>query len=253
MNFPVELDVFRGPLDLLLYLVRKHEVDITEIPIAQIAEQFIEHLDVLEAINIDAVGEFLDMASLLLETKSRLVLPRVEEEAEQWTDPREGLVEQLLSYKRYKDAAGLLEARSLEWQQQRSRLANDLPARRVDASEQPIREVELWDLVSALGRIMREKSVVRPASVVYDETPIHVYMGKVQQRLNTQEKAAFSDLFDAGVHKSAMIGIFLAILELIKRRRVHVEQSSEIGEIWVSHGEQFDAPLDLNDLDEYEG
>ncbi len=188
MNFPVELDVFRGPLDLLLYLVRKHEVDITEIPIAQIAEQFIEHLDVLEAINIDAVGEFLDMASLLLETKSRLVLPRVEEEAEQWTDPREGLVEQLLSYKRYKDAAGLLEARSLEWQQQRSRLANDLPARRVDASEQPIREVELWDLVSALGRIMREKAIVRPASVVYGETPIHVYMGKVQQRLTTQEK-----------------------------------------------------------------
>src|SRR5687767_3983835 len=103
MNFRVELDVFRGPLDLLLYLVRKHEVEITEIPIAPITEQFVAYLEVLKELAVDDVGEFLDMASTLVEIKSRMLLPNPEEVEDPLEDPRHDLVERLLEYKKFKD------------------------------------------------------------------------------------------------------------------------------------------------------
>ena len=121
MNFRVQLDVFRGPLDLLLYLVRKHEVDILDIPIAMITDQYLEHLAVLEQLDVNEVGDFLEMASMLIEIKSRIVLPRADEEDSELDDPRQELVRRLLEYKKYKDAAGLLEERGRQWQQRVSR------------------------------------------------------------------------------------------------------------------------------------
>ena len=117
MDFRVALDSFRGPLDLLLYLVRKHEVDVTDLPIALVTEQYLAHLEVLTALDVNSVGDFLDIASTLIEIKSRLVLPRGGEESDEWDDPRDGLVERLLEYKKYKDAASMLEERSRDWQQ----------------------------------------------------------------------------------------------------------------------------------------
>ena len=130
MDFLVDLEVFRGPLDLLLYLVRKHEVEITEIPIAPITDQFLDYLAVIEQLDVDAVGDFLDMASTLVEIKSRMVLPRSEEIEEPLDDPRRELVERLLEYKRFKDAATILEERSRDWQERYPRLASDLVERR---------------------------------------------------------------------------------------------------------------------------
>ena len=112
--FRVDLDIFRGPLDLLLYLVRKHEVEITDIPISIIAQQFISHLEILEQIDVNKVGDFLEMASTLVEMKSRLVLPNNDEQQGEIEDPRKDLVRQLLEYKKYRDAASLLEDKSLE-------------------------------------------------------------------------------------------------------------------------------------------
>src|SRR5262245_11210924 len=105
MNFRVELDIFRGPLDLLLFLVRKHEVEVVDLPIAPIAEQFVAYLEILEQIDIDSVGDFLEMASTLAEIKSRLVLPHGGEIEEPLDDPRHELVQQLLEYKKFKEAA----------------------------------------------------------------------------------------------------------------------------------------------------
>lgn len=109
MSFRVALEIFRGPLDLLLYLVRKHELDVMDIPVAPIANQFLEHLEVLQELDVNAVGEFIEMASTLLEIKSRMALPVGEEEAEEVENPREELVERLLEYKTFRDAASLLE------------------------------------------------------------------------------------------------------------------------------------------------
>jgi segregation and condensation protein A len=248
MNFRVELDTYRGPLDLLLYLVRKHEVDIVDLPIATVTEQYLDYIAVLEKIDVNAVGEFLDMASTLIEIKSRMVLPRVDETEEPLEDPREELVERLLEYKKYKDAATILEDQSRQWQMRYARQANDLPERTVDPAEQPIKEVELWDLVSSLGRILREHEQVRAANIVYDDTPIHVYMQRIHERLAEVGRVAFSEMFRAEMHKSAMIGVFLATLELVRHRAVQVEQSDLHGEIWLRPDEEFDSNLDTSDI-----
>jgi segregation and condensation protein A len=253
MSFRVDLETYRGPLDLLLYLVRKHEVDITDIPIALITEQYLSHLSVLEELSVDDVGEFIEMASALLEIKSQLVLPRGGEEVETLEDPRDELVERLLEYKKYKDTASMLDEQSRGWQQRQARLANDLPPRRLDLVSQPIREVELWDLVSAFGRIMRDSQAIQPSNIVYDETPIHVYMERIHGRMLSQGRVALSEMFETGMHKSAMIGVFLAILELVRHHCVRTEQREPHGEILVLPGEQFAEQTDFSFADSYGG
>ena len=171
MTFRVDLDSFRGPLDLLLYLVRKHEVDILDIPIAAITDQFLAYLDVLKQIDVNAVSDFVAMAALLIEIKSREALPRGDEVVEELDDPKQELVRRLLEYKEFRDAASVLEEQSRRWQQQYRRLANDLPPRSRNLADEPIHDVELWDLVSAFGRILRESVAVQPSSIVYDDTP----------------------------------------------------------------------------------
>ena len=251
-DFRVDLNIFRGPLDLLLYLVRKHEVEIADIPVATIADQYLEYLAVVEQLDVNAVGDFLDVASLLIEIKSQQVLPRCDEVEGEIEDPRQELVQRLLEYKKYRDAASLLEERSIEWQQRFPRMTNDLPRQERDPAEEPIHEVELWDLVSAFGRIMRETEAARPSSIVYDETPIHVYMERILARLQEVGRLSFRDLFDASMHKSRLIGIFLAILELVRHRHVRVEQDSVFGEITILPRGDSAAPLDLSQVDEYQ-
>ncbi len=236
MDFRVELEVFRGPMDLLLYLVRKHEVEITEIPIAPIAEQFLNYLTVIEQLNVDDAGEFLDMASTLIEIKSRMLLPRAEEVNDPLDDPRHDLVQRLLEYKKFKDAASMLEERGRDWQQRYTRMAIDLPARSRDPADEPIHEVELWDLVSAFGRILRENTAVQPSNIRYDDTPIHVYMSRIHARLNETGRMAFSELLQPDMHRSTLVGLFLAVLELVRHHGVQVDQGDLFGEIWLLRG-----------------
>ncbi len=252
MDFRVDLSTFRGPLDLLLYLVRKQEVDLTDLPIAAVTEQYLQYLEVLEQLDVNSVADFLDLASTLIEIKSRLVLPHGGEEVEIFDDPRENLVQRLLEYKQFKDAASMLDERGRDWQRHVSRLASDLPQREIAPADQPIHEVELWDLVSAMGRILRENKVVKPATIVYDETPIQVYMQRIHERLTTQQRAAFSEMFAPGMHKSAMIGVFLAVLELVRHHSVRAEQNDLHGEIWIVPDAEFDPTKEIAAVDNYE-
>jgi segregation and condensation protein A len=251
-DFHVDLNMFRGPLDLLLYLVRKHEVDIVDIPVAPITEQYLEYLAVLKELNVDAVGDFLAMAGTLIELKSQQVLPRCDEVVDAVEDPRHELVRRLLEYKNYRDAAGMLEEQGRLWQQRYPRLSNDLPSLRHDPAEEPIQEVELWDLVSAFSRIMREANAARPANIVYDDTPIHVHIARVHARLLQAGRLLFQDLFDPTMHKSTLVAIFLAVLELVRHHHVRIEQNDLFGEIWIFPGSNAAAPLDLANVDEYE-
>lgn len=233
MRFRVQLDTFSGPLNLLWYLVRKHELDVLDIPIAKVTEQYLELVAAIEAIDVNAVGDFLEMATRLMEAKSRMILPRQEETEEEVEDPRQDIVERLLEYKKFKDAASMLEERGLEWQRRFGRRVNDLPTEKVDASEQPIQEVEMWDLVSAFARVIRDNAAVQPTNIRYDDTPIEVYMDVIRDRLTREERVAFTSLFERDMHRSKMVGIFLAILELIRHHQVQVEQEDLFGEIWV--------------------
>ena len=175
-DYRVQLDLFTGPLDLLLYLVRRNEVDIIQLPISKITGQFLLFLEVLEFLDLDLAGDFIVMASTLVELKSRQVLPRAEEpdiEEVPVIDESCGeLILQLIEYKRYKDAALALERQATQWQERYPRLSDERPTSGKDHAADLIKEVELWDLVSALSRVLQKKIVEETSSICYDETPV---------------------------------------------------------------------------------
>lgn len=254
MTFRIDLPAYRGPMDLLLYLVRRSELDITSMSVSRVVEQYLEYIEILEELDINGVGDFIDLASTLVEFKSKAVLPQADDapEEEVLEDPQEELVERLLEYKRFRDASSLLDEMGQEWQLRYPRIADDLPPRQIDPGDQPIADLELWDLVSAFGRIMRESSGPPPTQVVYDDTPIHVYMQHIHKQLLDVEEVRFSDLFDLGAHKSAMIGIFLAILELARHYGVSTRQEPGGIEIIVTRGERFETELNVSEVDNYD-
>ncbi len=245
--YRVELDLFTGPLDLLLYLVRRNEVDIRQLPIAKLTRQFQEFIEVLELLDLDLVGDFVAMASTLIEVKSRLVLAEPEEEepmeAEVSDDPRSGLVERLLEYKRFKEAATALEERAAEWQERYPRLSDDRPGTGRDPASDRIKEVELWDLVSALGRVLQRKEADEQSSIRYDDTPIHVYVEQIGSLVRREQEVRFTSLFDAESLRSKIVGMFLAVLELLRHHGFRAEQPIPFGEIIIrpplgdGHGE----------------
>jgi segregation and condensation protein A len=253
LSFRVSSDIFRGPVDLLLYLVRRHEVEVTLIELAKLTEEYLAHLDVLQEISLDSVGDFIEVASHLVELKARAVLPRNEHEPENDNDldPRQNLVHRLLMYKQFKDASVLLDEQFSRWQNRFARMASDQPAKRVDWGEQPLDEVELWDLVSAFGRVLRDNRPPPQANITYDETPIHVYMQRIHRRIIEQEKVSFTDLFEPGMHKSAMVGIFLAVLELTRHHNVIAEQADLHSEIVIVPSGDFNTELDVSNIDDY--
>ena len=229
MDYQVDLDAFHGPLDLLLYLVKRDEIDIRDIPMARVAEQFRDYLNVLQFIDVEQAGEFLVMAATLMEIKSRMLLPRAEEqEAEE--DPRLDLVRQLIEYKEFKEAAALLEARA---DQQSFRLARQpaSPPPDADPTQQPLRRAELWDLVSAFGRIMRETLSQQAEHIVVDHTPLQVYIDEVMNRLAEGQWLPFSALFTPPCGRARLVGLFLAVLELIKRGWLAADQPEPFTEI----------------------
>jgi segregation and condensation protein A len=230
MDYQVDLDIFRGPLDLLLYLVKRDEVDILDIPISRILDQFVEHLRVLEYLDVERVGEFLVMAATLIEIKSKMVLPRSEGVPEEEEDPRLELVRQLIAYKHFKDAAALLESAA---ERQSSRLVRQAvpDATAPDPAQQPLRAVELWDLVSAFGRLMRETMALQPQQIVVDQTPLHVYMEQIVERLQGESPLPLRRLFSPPHTRGRLVGLFLAVLELTKGRRIVPEQPEAFGDI----------------------
>jgi segregation and condensation protein A len=228
-DYQVQLETFRGPLDLLLYLVKRDEIDVLDVPIARVAEQFKRYLDVLTLIDVERAGDFLVMASTLMEIKSKMLLPRPPEQAEAEEDPRRELVRQLLQYKRVKEAAAALAERA---EQQSLRLPRQpIAAAPARGGPPPLRPVELWDLVSAFGRLMRETLTSQPQTVVVDHTPLHVHVEYVLARLAAEGTVTLSGLFVAPHTKSRLVGLFLAVLELAKTRRVTAEQPEPFGDV----------------------
>jgi segregation and condensation protein A len=230
MDFQTDLPVFHGPLDLLLYLVKRDELDLRDIPIARVAEQFMAYLDGLDLLDVEMAGEFLVMASTLMELKSKVLLPRAEEMGGAEEDPRQELVRQLLEYKRFKEAAALLDQQA---EKQASRLSRTPPPPPTPTGPAPLRPVELWDLVSAFGRLLRETLALQPQQITVDQTPMHVYMEEVVVRLQREGRLQFSKLFTPPFTRSRLVGYFLAVLELTRRFQVQAEQGEAFGDIWL--------------------
>jgi segregation and condensation protein A len=233
--FSTKLPFYQGPIDLLLYLVRKHELDILDVPIAQILTQYLDYLAILEQIDVNAIGDFLAIASVLIEIKSFKALPSEEVNEVEIETSNQELVKQLLEYKRYCNAARTLQKRSELWQLRFPRLADDLPQRPRNLSNDPIQKVEIWDLVSAFGRVLRECLPQIRHDIIYDDTPIATHMNRIHQRLKIEKRIAFRQLFLPGQPKSTLVGLFLASLELVRHEFANVYQDINFGEIELAY------------------
>jgi segregation and condensation protein A len=232
-EYKVTLDVYDGPLDLLLFLIRREEVDIYDIPIAGIMEQYLAHVEVLKSLDPDTASEFLVMAATLMEIKSRMLLPRppAMEEEEDLSDPRLELVRQLLEYKKYKDAALHLE----EEAQSRAAKHPRVPViPNLDNNEVDLESVEVWDLFDAFKRVLEQIGQAEPTHQVgIDDTPISLHADDILDSLQRHDgRQPFTDIF-AGRPLGEMIGLFLALLELIRAKRVRAIQDSPFDQILV--------------------
>lgn len=250
MAFGIDLPSYHGPLDLLLYLVRREELPLEDLSLARITHQYIDYLDVLESLNLDDVGEFVEITSQLIEYKAQAVLPSTDDPS---ADDSSGatresmpqLVDRLIQYKRFRDAASLLDEQSRRWQLRYSRLANDLPPRRIDADEVPIARVEVWDLVSAFGRILKARQKSVQHSIQYDDTPIHIYMARIHERVQKFQRVELQELFELGMHKSALIAMFLATLEMTRHHGLYASQETADGPLFLLPGPDFPSELDV--------
>ena len=253
MEFQVELDLYSGPLELLLYLVRRDEVPLSSLSLSKLTEQYLSYIEVLGELDLDGVAEFLEVASLLIEMKAKQALPSTEasviEDENALEDPADQLVMRLLEYKRIRDAASILEEQGRKWQLRYGRLTDDLPARGHAPDEQPIQDLEVWDLVSAFGRILRERMPPPTENVVYDETPIHVHMERIHGIVYRQRRVELSSLFEPRMHKSTLVGLFLATLELARHYGLSTEQSDPGQPLYLVAGEGFSEEIDVHRID----
>lgn len=232
-EYKVALESYNGPLDLLLYLIQKNEVDIYDIPIARITEQYMSYLDALNILNLNIAGDFLVMAATLMHIKSKALLPTTElEEEEDLEDPRLELVKQLLEYKRYKETAITLAKKAETRGMRFSRLINSSFDNQ--EAELLLDDIGLWDLTKAFSRLMEQTLGDVPTTIVDDDTPIHVYMAMILERLQAAPSLPLFELFSEFRERLRIIGIFLALLELVRLRRILVEQSSEQSDIRLS-------------------
>lgn len=230
-DYRVNLEIFAGPLDLLLYLVRKEEVDIYDIPIAKITDQYIRYIELLKSLDIDLAGDFLVMAATLMQIKSAMLLPKAEPgqlQDDDLSDPRRELIRQLLEYKKFKDAANLLNAAADEQKERFPRPGTIVEKLKPDAEpEIDIEQVSIWDLLEAFDLVCKATGTVKDISRILDDTPIDLYQIEILHRLQTEGPMTFERIFESRTNRVVMIGLFLALLELIREKLAWVEQASD--------------------------
>ena len=235
MTYKVKLDIFEGPLDLLLFLIRKNEIDIYDIPIVTIAQQYVEYLELMKALNLEIAGEFLVMAATLIHLKSRSLLPQQEDDTgtDEGTDPLEELRRQLIEYQKYKDIALVLREKEI--------LEKDVFTRsyfedRVVKSEEGLEmeELSLFDLLSALKNILKKgdhKDALM--EVTAEQISVKDKITWLLEMLKDKKNVTFESLFVSLKSKMEIVSTFLALLELIKLQAVRVLQQMPFGTIFI--------------------
>src|SRR5918995_2266902 len=249
--YHVKLEAFEGPLDLLLHLIKRHEVSIYDIPITTITKQYLEYIDLMTELNLDVAGEFLVMAATLIHIKSRLLLPRADptqEDPEE--DPREALVRRLLEHQKFKAAAELLHERETLRSAQWTRPDGPIAEIAGEAPEPEI-EVDLFSLITAFRAIV-ERAKQRPKIYLPGEqVPIEDRIEELMTRLSETEACGFEDLFADVQSRAGLIVTFLAMLEMIRLKLIRVFQSGSVGPIRVyKRARPADAPRPLGDPEE---
>jgi segregation and condensation protein A len=247
--YPVKLDNFEGPLDLLIHLIKQHEVNIYDIPIALVTDQYLRYIDLMQELNLDMAGEFLVMAATLIHIKSRMLLPRpdpAQEEPDE--DPRDALVRRLVEHQKYKAAAELLHeretVRSAQWMRPDGRVAA-----LAGEEYEPELEVDLFSLITAFKAVI-ERARQRPSVVLPSEQiSIEVRIEQLLARLSETDACGFEELFDDVSARGHLIVTFLAMLEMIRLKLVRVYQTGPFGPIRVyKRARPADAPRPIGDV-----
>jgi segregation and condensation protein A len=222
-------------MDLLLYLVRKEEVDIYDIPLAKITDQYIRYIDILKQLDIDVAGDFLVMAATLMQIKSAMLLPKTQGEeigVQDLSDPRAELIRQLLEYKRFKDAANMLAASAEEQGDRFARPDTVIEQFKPDAEPAiDLDQVSVWNLLEAFDAIMEATGAKYDIRHIIDDTPIDLYQIEILHRLQKEGQMNFERIFEPRSSRLALVGLFLAILELIRSQLIWAEQNQETGKI----------------------
>lgn len=231
----IKLDVFEGPLDLLLHLIKRNEVQITDIPIALITDQYLATLEQLEELNLDGAGEYLVMAATLMLIKSRMLLPAepgVDGEGDE--DPRAELVQQLLEYQRYREAAERLVDRAILERDVFRGSGERLERGAIEIDGPPVRDASLGDLLAALREVLARAQASAPHDIFRSGLSVAECAQRILARFSLGNHVEFDAFFQVGAGRDEIIVTFLALLELIRLRVVRAGQEERFGRITVS-------------------
>ena len=236
-DYKVKLEVFEGPLDLLLYLIKKDEIDIYDIPIEHITKQYLDYLQMFKILDLDVAGEFVVMAANLIYIKSRSLLPvhqQPPEETAEEADPRWELVRQLIEYKKFKDAAGHLQLREVA----RENLFSRVPEKPDFQAERPIGEVSIFDLINAFQGILKRLNKKEDLREIFEENfTVSDKIDLIVKMISSGVSLKFTELFANVASRTEVVVTFLAVLELIRLKQLRVTQAEEFGEIELSRNE----------------
>ena len=230
MTFRTRLEVFEGPLDLLVHLVKTNEIDISDIPIATITEQYLQYLDVLRALDIAVAGDFLVMASTLMHIKSKMLLPQQEQDLEEIEGLRQEIIRPLREYMQLKEAAHELATRDMLYRDVFKR-GSETDGRRGVEEEIDTGEVSLYELMDAFKKVVKRRYPGIVLKFRAERWTIEKKMDEIARRLKGVSSLFFNDLFSRNASISEMIATFLALLELVKNGAIAVFQDKEGGDI----------------------
>ena len=232
-EYRVDLDIYNGPLDLLLHLIRRDEVDVCDIEIARVTDQYLEYVDLIEQLDPNLAGDFLVMAATLLQIKSRMLLPKGEpldgeEEGEDDFDPRSQLIRQLLEYKAFKDASTELSDIAYDQALKYPRS----PATPEFDQGKELEDVQVWDLFEAFNNLLASIGMDKPThDVIYDDTPIALHAEDIYDRLKREGPLSFERIFAGRTERVEIVGLFLALLELTRQGKVIIRQGGNFNRI----------------------
>ncbi|MCL6591235.1 MAG: segregation/condensation protein A [Firmicutes bacterium] len=234
MDYEVRLDIFQGPLDLLLHLIEKNEIDIYNIPIALITEEYLAYLHTIQLLNLEVVGDFLVMAATLMQIKAKMLLPQLQSsdaEAELEEDPRLELARKLIEYKKIKEASLSLQALESAQLKTYTRAGGEFADRKIAPITDPLKDLSIWDLMDAFKAILESMTPATVNAIPRPEITVKQRMAELLDLIAGQGSIYFSRVF-SGVHtKAGLITCFLAVLELIRLRKIMACQETVFGEI----------------------
>jgi segregation and condensation protein A len=237
-QYEVRLDKFSGPLDLLLYLIRKDELSIADIPIAHITKQYLSYLDIMRSLDLDVAGEYILMAATLIRIKAQMLLPRPDEDGED-DDPRRTLVAALLEYRQFKEASGILHRYESD-ERMKYPATGDMPSRRVEETLQM--DATVFDLVSVMGALLKRARTDVAHEVTAEPYSVEDQIAAIQARLEHAHALLLSELLGSAWTRGLLVVTFLALLELTRLSIIFLEQTAHFQDIKIVRRQHVESP-----------